>query len=134
MRVRPKGRHAGERRRSRKTRVVPEPAGEPVDNTGPGHSEEPRFCFGQYRGERFSTITEDESHYYMNFAKKEKWLGKCLQDYFDWVEKHYIIQDKVLARKNDTSISSVRADTPPKAVGKKTIRKSTLQTARESGA
>ena len=53
-----------QRRRSRRARFVPEPQEEPEDRTGPGNREEPRFTFGQYNGESFSTISEEKPDYY----------------------------------------------------------------------
>ena len=38
-----------------------------------GQENEPRFNFGQYKGERFSAITEEASSYYL-LAKGEKGL------------------------------------------------------------
>ena len=51
------------------------PFDEPTDSAGPGHGREPRFIFGQYIGVRFSTITEEESGYYV-WARGEKRPGR----------------------------------------------------------
>ena len=95
--------------------------------------EEPRFGFGQYKGERFSVIAEEEPGFFF-WAKGERRPGHALKAYILWIEEHYVVGDRVVTRRSDVTRSSRRAPTPTKAKGVRTRARSKLQVARESGA
>ena len=73
-----------ERRRGRTPSVDPVPSvrvrtpGRSED--APGENREPRFSFGQYNGEKFSVITEEEPSYYF-WAASQRRPGITLQKY-----------------------------------------------------
>ena len=100
---------------------------------GPGQDGEPRFSFGQYNGEKFSVITEEEPSYYF-WAIGQKRPGITLQRYIAWVDEYYENRSRVLVLRSDLARRSERTATPPKPKGTKTLAKSKLQVAKESGA
>ena len=51
---------------------------------GPDQEGEPPFSFGQYNGEKFSVITEEEPSYYF-WATSQRRPGITLQKYISWV-------------------------------------------------
>jgi len=83
---------------------------------GPGQDGEPRFSFGQYNGEKFSVITEEEPSYYF-WAFSQKRPGITLQRYIAWVDEYYENRSRVLVLRSDPSRRSERTPTPTKPMG-----------------
>ena len=88
----------------------------------------PKFKFGQYQGEYFDTITEEEPHYYF-WGKAKRRRSAMLEECITWVEANYDVdeQEKSLAKEGTDETFRVKEEAsssqmkPKKTVANKVV-------------
>ena len=69
--------------------------------------DDPLFRFGQYKEHSYRDVAEHNAGYFF-WAKKEKKPSAPLQNFIDWVEVHYLVDEAnvSLTSKEDGSVTT----------------------------